>query len=101
TPLLFLGALLPFLDLCLEIVRCAGTLIVLLWTDVSATLATAAVLIALAAGFFQVIQARLVRWGAAMNQGFGTCYRAVAQAQCRRLPGQRGNGQPAAAAVLG
>ncbi len=80
TPLLFLGALLPFLELSLELMRCAGTLLVLFAADFWATLGTALVLGGLAGGFFGVIQRRLVAWGAAMTLGFGRCYQAVNQA---------------------
>ena len=41
TPLLFLGALLPFLEMTLELLRSAGTLAVLFATDFWATLGTA------------------------------------------------------------
>src|SRR5271170_1581442 len=79
TPLLFLGALLPFLEMTLELLRSAGTLAVLFATDFWATLGTALVLGGLAAGFFGTIQSRLVAWGAAMTAGFGRCYQAVNQ----------------------
>jgi ATP-binding cassette subfamily C protein len=79
TPLLFLGALLPFLEMTLELLRCAGTLAVLFATDFWATLGTALVLGGLAWGFFGAIQRRLVAWGAAMTLGFGRCYQAVNQ----------------------
>ncbi|MBI3515130.1 MAG: hypothetical protein HY060_13880, partial [Proteobacteria bacterium] len=79
TPLLFLGALLPFLEMTLEGLRCAGTLAVLFATDFWATLGTAAILGGLAWGFFGAIQSRLVAWGAAMTLGFARCYQAVNQ----------------------
>jgi ATP-binding cassette subfamily C protein len=79
TPLLFLGALLPFLEMTLELLRSAGTLVVLFATDFWATLATAILLGGLAWGFFGAIQSRLVAWGAAMQLGFGRCYQAVNQ----------------------
>ena len=79
TPLLFLGALLPFLEMTLELLRCAGTLAVLFATDFQATLATAILLGGLAWGFFGAIQSRLVAWGAAMQLGFARCYQAVNQ----------------------
>ncbi len=79
TPLLFLGALLPFLEMTLELLRCAGTLAVLFATDFWATLGTALVLGGLAWGFFGAIQSRLVAWGAAMTLGFARCYQAVNQ----------------------
>jgi ATP-binding cassette subfamily C protein len=79
TPLLFLGALLPFLELSLEALRSAGTLAVLFATDFWATLGTALVMGGLAYGFFGTIQRRLVAWGAAMQVGFGRCYQAVNQ----------------------
>jgi ATP-binding cassette subfamily C protein len=79
TPLLFLGALLPFLELTLELLRSIGTLAVLFATDFWATLGTAVILGGLAFGFFGTIQGRLVAWGAAMTLGFGRCYQAVNQ----------------------
>ncbi|MBV8165361.1 MAG: ABC transporter ATP-binding protein, partial [Alphaproteobacteria bacterium] len=79
TPLLFLGALLPFLELTLEVLRSVGTLAVLFATDFWATLGTAVILGGLALGFFGTIQGRLVAWGAAMTLGFGRCYQAVNQ----------------------
>jgi ATP-binding cassette subfamily C protein len=79
TPQLFLGALLPFLEMTLELLRSAGTLAVLFATDFWATLGTAVVLGGLAWGFFGSIQSRLVAWGAAMTIGFGRCYQAVNQ----------------------
>jgi ATP-binding cassette, subfamily B, bacterial PglK len=79
TPLLFLGALLPFLEMTLEILRSVGTLVVLFATDFWATLGTAVVLGGLAWGFFGTIQSRLVAWGAAMQLGFARCYQAVNQ----------------------
>jgi ABC-type multidrug transport system fused ATPase/permease subunit len=79
TPLLFLGALLPFLEMTLELLRSAGTLAVLFATDFWATLGTALLLGGLAVGFFGAIQRRLVVWGAAMTAGFGRCYQAVNQ----------------------
>ena len=79
TPLLFLGALLPFLEMTLELLRSAGTLAVLFATDFWATLATALVLGGLAIAFFGSIQRRLVVWGAAMTAGFAHCYQAVNQ----------------------
>ena len=80
TPLLFLGALLPFLEMSLELLRSAGTLVVLFATDFWATLGTALLLGGLAVAFFGTIQSRLVAWGAAMTAGFGRCYQAVNQA---------------------
>ena len=79
TPLLFLGALLPFLEMTLELLRCTGTLVVLFATDAWATLGTALVLGGLAVAFFGSIQSRLVAWGAAMMAGFAQCYQAVNQ----------------------
>ncbi|MEJ0070348.1 MAG: ABC transporter ATP-binding protein [Pseudomonadota bacterium] len=79
TPQLFLGALLPFLEMTLELLRSAGTLAVLFATDFWVTLGTAVVLGGLAWGFFGSIQGRLVAWGAAMIVGFGRCYQAVNQ----------------------
>jgi ABC-type multidrug transport system fused ATPase/permease subunit len=79
TPLLFLGALLPFLEMTLELLRTAGTLAVLVATDFWTTLGTALVLGGLAFGFFRSIQGRMVAWGAAINLGFARCYQAVNQ----------------------
>jgi ABC-type multidrug transport system fused ATPase/permease subunit len=79
TPLLFLGALLPFLEMTLELLRTAGTLAVLFMTDFWTTLGTALVLGGLAFGFFRAIQGRMVAWGAAINLGFARCYQAVNQ----------------------
>jgi ABC-type multidrug transport system fused ATPase/permease subunit len=79
TPLLFLGALLPFLELTLELLRSLGTLAVLFTTDFWATLGTVLVLGGMAWGFFGLIQGRLVAWGAAVNLGYGRCYQAVNQ----------------------
>src|SRR5258706_5274240 len=79
TPLLFLGALLPFLELTLELLRSVGTLAVLFATDLWTTLGTALVLGGLAFGFFRSIQGRMVAWGAAVNLGFARCYQAVNQ----------------------
>ena len=79
TPLLFLGALLPFLEMTLELLRTAGTLAVLFATDFWTTLGTALVLGGLAFGFFRAIQGRMVAWGAAINLGFARCYQAVNQ----------------------
>ncbi|MEJ0067553.1 MAG: hypothetical protein WDO24_00995 [Pseudomonadota bacterium] len=79
TPLLFLGALLPFLEMTLELLRTVGTLAVLFVTDFWTTLGTALVLGGLAFGFFRAIQGRMVTWGAAINLGFARCYQAVNQ----------------------
>src|SRR5258706_2953226 len=79
TPLLFLGALLPFLEMTLELLRTVGTLAVLFATDFWTTLGTALVLGGLAFGFFRAIQGRMVAWGAAVNLGFARCYQAVNQ----------------------
>src|SRR5260221_3471133 len=79
TPLLFLGALLPFLELTLELLRSLGTLAVLFATDFWATLGTALVLGGLAWGFFGAIRGLLVAWGSAMTLGFARCYQAVNQ----------------------
>ena len=79
TPQIFLGVLLPFLELALEVLRSLGTLVVLAYTDLRATVLATTVLCVLSAVFFWAIQGRLVAWGAAMQAGFARCYRAVSQ----------------------
>jgi ABC-type multidrug transport system fused ATPase/permease subunit len=79
TPQIFLGVLLPALEVSLEVMRSLGTLVVLAYTDLEATLLATGVLGILSAIFFWAIQGRLVRWGAAMQMGFARCYRSVSQ----------------------